>query len=1125
MSHDALPNGSLHRSSRPSNLTLRIASQNGKPQSTRMPSSPNRSSPLPQFAEKDTSPTRRLWKLNLPQSLPKPLQWIPQRFTYSNIKPVVRCALSGWILLVLFLIHPVASTMGQASFIVLIGSFLAPPSGPFIATLEHEVLIVLHACVAWAWCCLGIKLAYLTRQERIPYVPFTEAISGKYIEAAPTVIIAVFIFVASSVFLYIKARQGPGPYVFPTVFACLCVDTTMTLAVFMPYPAYSVGSYVVLPLAIKAAVALLCSVFIFPLTVSAQFTTALQAVIRPMTTALDLHQAALATSPDDEDFASTVAKLAATVSGAENALVPLAASGRLLSSDLIFCRFAPDDFRAFQEFFRRLVVRSHGMVIYFSLINPVRERFPITPVTSRVVTPRTETPSSTRPPSPDRKASHDDLPFSSRTSSGPSSRPISMLTATGRQHSHRNRHRHHHGHSLARHLHQSLHHLAMTRPHKTEPTVGVFESYRYLNLDARHYPERDYENYAAQSTALLKDCCDPLIVKCREAVAWIPLWLQGVRAHRFHLWGGKAAREKARQDSLDEVTRLRTELDNVLEEFRAQGRLAVLDLYRPFFDRDMEDPHLADMPPHRHLFHSYVYQYHLMQVAGILIETLDAIKQLETKRTDCRVWTPARRILRWNVWEFSSTIDEEDDEDPDVVQGLAPSVEEDLGLAIRRDPDVLPPSNGFEWAMNHIYKVFVALGGGNSIFAVKAGALSIILCMPSFLSNSAEFAYTNSFNWAIFIGQLTLMRFRGDTTFGLVSRVFTTLFGGLLGTIVWYISSGSLDSGNPYGLAAVCGVCFPFFFYARLHWPGPPISSAIFFVTAMLVMAYSYRNTWSSLPGSPGFGIDIAWRRFVLVTCGVFAAFIFSFLPPSTTIRRLQRRTLATTCSEIGAIFCSIVSFANVPQDVDTQEILTSLIAIRSKLKRSITRSQNVTYEFSLRGKWPAERYNKIRELQIQLAYSLSHLMSVIKHMDPAWTRAFLRRTRLVDSDFQGDVLAVISLISTALRTGTPLPQITPCPLLDRFMLHFHGLNVIHKESEEDYGLPRTLTLETLENEQYLMFCVGVSTTFRIITRLDRLMVAAKEIVGEQYHIHGVGLDGGHRFAPAPLGLRPSRDV
>ncbi len=41
-------------------------------------------------------------------------------------------------------------------------------------------------------------------------------------------------------------------------------------------------------------------------------------------------------------------------------------------------------------------------------------------------------------------------------------------------------------------------------------------------------------------------------------------------------------------------------------------------------------------------------------------------------------------------------------------------------------------------------------------------------------------------------------------------------------------------------------------------------------------------------------------------------------------------------------------------------------------------------------------------------------------------------------------------------------------------------------------------------------FCVGVSTAFSIMTRLDRLMMATKEVVGEQYYIHGMGF-GHHR--------------
>ena len=65
-------------------------------------------------------------------------------------------------------------------------------------------------------------------------------------------------------------------------------------------------------------------------------------------------------------------------------------------------------------------------------------------------------------------------------------------------------------------------------------------------------------------------------------------------------------------------------------------------------------------------------------------------------------------------------------------------------------------------------------------------------------------------------------------------------------------------------------------------------------------------------------------------------------------------------------------------------------------------------------------------------------------------------------------VVAMLGMISTALKTGQPLPQITPCPLLDRYMENSHGLNVIRHEADDDYGLPRTMTIDTLANEQYL---------------------------------------------------------
>ena len=96
---------------------------------------------------------------------------------------------------------------------------------------------------------------------------------------------------------------------------------------------------------------------------------------------------------------------------------------------------------------------------------------------------------------------------------------------------------------------------------------------------------------------------------------------------------------------------------------------------------------------------------------------------------------------------------------------------------------------------------------------------------------------------------------------------------------------------------------------------------------------------------------------------------------------------MSTTVAELGAVYCSIVSFANTREhpEVSRVEITQSLVAIRLKLKRSIVLKTNIVYEascifflhyhirhsiddnpqFSLRGKWPCERYQKILELQL----------------------------------------------------------------------------------------------------------------------------------------------------------------
>lgn len=291
--------------------------------------------------------------------------------------------------------------------------------------------------------------------------------------------------------------------------------------------------------------------------------------------------------------------------------------------------------------------------------------------------------------------------------------------------------------------------------------------------------------------------------------------------------------------------------------------------------------------------------------------------------------------------------------------------DEDLGQPSRRDPDALPPSTASEHVMSWLYTLLMGLTGGNMLFALKAATLTVLLCIPSFLKHTAHFAYEERFVWGIFMGQLTLARFRGDTTFALVARVLSTLFGGLTGMVIWYVAAQT-GIGNAYGYTAAIAFCTPFFYYGRLYWPVPPTTSLIFFVTITIVLGFSWQNAHFAAVFH-FYGWALAWRRFVLVVAGVTAAFVFSLLPPSTTLRRYQRTMLSTTAAELGSIYCSIVSYANTRgrHDVNRSEIVQALIAIRMKLKRSVVLKTNIVYEFSLRGKWPAKRYQRILELQM----------------------------------------------------------------------------------------------------------------------------------------------------------------
>ena len=231
----------------------------------------------------------------------------------------------------------------------------------------------------------------------------------------------------------------------------------------------------------------------------------------------------------------------------EGALIPLAAAARLLKSDLIYGRFAPEDFRTFQNLFRRLAGRADGLGVYWTLVDPGRERFPGT---------ANPTPAGTVPGTPHRGMSRPTSRAGSPergegsvhggdagVETGPRSVPMvrseTMATSTSRlrpslitgplghshsrsvhsvahshvhlhsplvshTHSHDGQHHHHHHHHL---LHSSLLALARSRARARKPeyAVGTFESQRYLNLEMTRLHDPHEDEYTENTVDLLRE--------------------------------------------------------------------------------------------------------------------------------------------------------------------------------------------------------------------------------------------------------------------------------------------------------------------------------------------------------------------------------------------------------------------------------------------------------------------------------------------------------------------------------------------------------------------------------------------------------------------------------------------
>ena len=770
-----------------------------------------------------------------------------------------------------------------------------------------------------------------------------------------------------------------------------------------------------LPMAIQGGLAILASLVVFPESVSHSFQSKFIDILAPMSSALRDTENLFATIEDKnidlENLAAQSLVVRQQLLKSLDNVGPLRLQLSYLRVDINYAVLSTQDLA---EAFRLLAAaqaRAGGLAFFFDVVvhNVRHDHLDSTAWIARDHTRDhhdiTSDGASHEVPHQDQatyiNSSHPNAPPISRNGSSENifSRP---LTPT-----HRGSHL-----SLLDHL------------RKVQRPVGLWESQRYMDIER---PFANDTQDATEQMAIVAKTSRNLISACRDGIESSNSWFIAVnKGHR-----GVSVHKSIQA------------LEGGLSEFSTL-RLEVLTSYRKALDSSSD--HEYRKLHYRNLFQTFVAQYHLIEFAQAVLDVLRHIEQLQATRHCRKLRFPKMPDLLRHARLSHTEKPMGGDQDNNHDEGLGD--EDDLlGMAKRRNPEFAPFDNFWLNVLSRIAAFLDIFHSPGYMFFLKAAVLTALTALPQYLARSAGFYYYNRGVWCTILAQLTLAIYSGDTASAWVSRIVASFWGSLCGMIVWYIGSGS-SSGNAYGIGAITAVTFPLAMFFRLHFPGQVLTAVFSTVTFALVIGYSYLNGTIVELTNAGWGWSVAWRRFVCVVIGITAAFIFSYIPPVYSSKRSIRKSYAALIADAATAFCSILSQANSNHMGDDPTIREMILMSRAKLAKLANRHANAKFEYSLRGRWPEERYKvsqcvdgvmliafqALMEAVRDALMSLHQLHHVLSQLDRPWRKVLLNRIQFDNPAFLGDILAVFSMCSTALASGTALPQITPSPLVARLV-------------------------------------------------------------------------------------------
>ncbi|KAJ6789148.1 hypothetical protein PWT90_01541 [Aphanocladium album] len=595
----------------------------------------------------------------------------------------------------------------------------------------------------------------------------------------------------------------------------------------------------------------------------------------------------------------------------------------------------------------------------------------------------------------------------------------------------------------------------------------------------------------------LHDSSRALLDAMTEGISHLVGTFRLVNSNRWFV--SKAARARLPQ-SANALRQISAKLSAARESCIAETTKSAIELHGNLFDENgLLKTELQDAPRQvAALFIAFVIEEHVITTSASFQALTDEVARLLESRTKVQVWLPSKLqaiFRRATSDEEASTaaLPGQDGVDPDRIQAQSRETQRRIKVVSRGQG--IPRKRGHPIARG-IAAFGAWLTAPGSLYALRVVAATIALGIPAVLPNTAGFYYREKGLWALITAQTCILMYMSDFTFSILTRTISTISGGVISLVIWYIGAGN-GIGNPYGLGAALPFGLVIFVYCRLWLPAAYLgATALGCATFILIIGYSWDMYHLKAYGLPGSGYGTFWKRLVMVLVGFAASLVVQMLPkpPSGTIH--VAKSLANNLHTISDHYALLIAHWGTGKSIGedfagVRAVITKTgLGVAQVLSSLHTPIAMLKFETST-SPFDQATLRRAQELMIRMNQALTKLALAATILPMEYQQRLIKYSGIADDASISNIMSVLALTKQSLRNGGALPERLPTPLMATCYGEF---------ASKQTGVE--LRREDMETEDFRRYCVALSSYLSFLHYTDELVELLKESVGESHVVH-----------------------